>query len=650
MTIEILEGLSIEDALKKIRQDKIVLPALQREFVWDPSQIENLFDSILQGFPIGAFIFWEYSEKYWNDKSERFYEFVKELSIDKRNKGNKIETEEMNKSTLAVIDGQQRLTSFYIGLHSFCRTEVKEIPVQLNLYLNLKLPEAMKEENPDYASKSKIKRFSFKTDESANEENDAFVRNGEPRYWFHVKDIHDIKDSTQARAYLLDNNFVNNSQELQDAKEIIDDLRDAIKQPLLANKISHEDTMFILESFIRLNQSGEDLSNIDFLFSVITKQWQKKSGSECIEALINGMKEICDLGFNKQAVLNACLAIVGQPVNLAVENFGKEVTDKMEEDWGKIVLSLLLTVKILKDFGFHDAKTLGPKKAILCIVATYVAEAINPGEHMLSDEQKKLFDDDTKPIYREDMIPTGFFRKDYKTARDQLRNFVYQAALAPIKTRSDDYKFNYWGTANDTKLNIITQTIRDENVTPESFPAQKISENLEREGHPFVFESAHIHRLMRTQKDDKLAFPTLALLFQSSLKLNEAYDKDHIWPTAKMKKTALKEAKVPDSEIPSVIDRRDTLANLQLLTQEENRKKLDQLPHEWLKGLDEGSATVFRTRHYLDPALDGKTKKLPSTQKGFKDWMDQRSRVMQTELAKIFGLKKFEPAEWSETE
>ena len=94
MTIEILEDLSVEDALKKIRQDKLVLPALQREFVWDPSQIENLFDSIVQGFPIGAFIFWEYSEKHWNDKSERFYEFVKELDIDKRNKGNKIETEE----------------------------------------------------------------------------------------------------------------------------------------------------------------------------------------------------------------------------------------------------------------------------------------------------------------------------------------------------------------------------------------------------------------------------------------------------------------------------------------------------------------------------------------------------------------------------
>tara|TARA_Y100001954_G_C15738259_1_gene566985 strand:- start:225 stop:1328 length:1104 start_codon:yes stop_codon:yes gene_type:complete len=367
------------------------------------------------------------------------------------------------------------------------------------------------------------------------------------------------------------------------------------------------------------------------------------------------MKDIQDLGFNKPHVLNACLAIVGQPVNLAVENFGKDVTDKMEDEWPKIVLSLLLTVRILKHFGFHDAKMLGPKKAILCIVATYVAEAINPGEHMLSDEQKKLFNNDKEPIYNLDMTPNGFFHRDAKKAQEDLREFVYQAALAP----SGDNDFNYWGSKNDSKINQIVQTIHDENVTLKSFPTKKIKEDLaaleddKTKGYKFEFQSEHIHALMRKKKDDVLAFPTLALLFQSSLKLNEAFDKDHIWPTAKMKKTALKEAKVADSEIQSVIDRRDTLANLQLLTQEENRIiKGDKLPHVWLKGCDEGSANHFRIRHYLDPVLDGETKKLPNTQRRFVGWMDHRSKVMQTELAKIFGLnlEEFEPADWSETE
>jgi hypothetical protein len=35
------------------------LPAIQREFVWKPEQIVELFDSILRGYPISSFLFWE---------------------------------------------------------------------------------------------------------------------------------------------------------------------------------------------------------------------------------------------------------------------------------------------------------------------------------------------------------------------------------------------------------------------------------------------------------------------------------------------------------------------------------------------------------------------------------------------------------------
>ena len=37
--------------------EKITLPAIQRDFVWKPYQIENLWDSILRQFPIGSFLF-----------------------------------------------------------------------------------------------------------------------------------------------------------------------------------------------------------------------------------------------------------------------------------------------------------------------------------------------------------------------------------------------------------------------------------------------------------------------------------------------------------------------------------------------------------------------------------------------------------------
>jgi uncharacterized protein with ParB-like and HNH nuclease domain len=50
--------ITIRDALDRIHRHDYVLPAIQREFVWKPEQIARLFDSLMQGYPIGSFLFW----------------------------------------------------------------------------------------------------------------------------------------------------------------------------------------------------------------------------------------------------------------------------------------------------------------------------------------------------------------------------------------------------------------------------------------------------------------------------------------------------------------------------------------------------------------------------------------------------------------
>jgi len=52
-------GGTIEKAVNEISKNNYVLPAIQREFVWRPEQIERLFDSLMQGYPFGAFLFWK---------------------------------------------------------------------------------------------------------------------------------------------------------------------------------------------------------------------------------------------------------------------------------------------------------------------------------------------------------------------------------------------------------------------------------------------------------------------------------------------------------------------------------------------------------------------------------------------------------------
>ena len=55
--------LTIENVIEDISRNRYILPSIQREYVWDTTQIETLFDSLMRGYPIGAFLFWEISKE-----------------------------------------------------------------------------------------------------------------------------------------------------------------------------------------------------------------------------------------------------------------------------------------------------------------------------------------------------------------------------------------------------------------------------------------------------------------------------------------------------------------------------------------------------------------------------------------------------------
>ena len=105
--------LTIADVVKDISANKYVLPSIQREFVWNTSQIEKLFDSVMQDYPFGAFLFWELSKD--QNTLYDFYSFLQNFH-EKTARHNPKVNLTGNDNVMAVLDGQQRLTSIYIGL------------------------------------------------------------------------------------------------------------------------------------------------------------------------------------------------------------------------------------------------------------------------------------------------------------------------------------------------------------------------------------------------------------------------------------------------------------------------------------------------------------------------------------------------------
>jgi uncharacterized protein with ParB-like and HNH nuclease domain len=71
MSSGFVNPITIKEAIDKIVDRTYLLPAIQRKFVWSSDQIEILFDSIMRGYPINSFMFWEVKE----DKVKNEFKF-----------------------------------------------------------------------------------------------------------------------------------------------------------------------------------------------------------------------------------------------------------------------------------------------------------------------------------------------------------------------------------------------------------------------------------------------------------------------------------------------------------------------------------------------------------------------------------------------
>ena len=72
------EPMSIAAALRQIQEHKLILPAIQREYVWKPSQVVRVFDSVMRGYPVGSFLSWKVAPE--TISKFKFYGFMKDYS------------------------------------------------------------------------------------------------------------------------------------------------------------------------------------------------------------------------------------------------------------------------------------------------------------------------------------------------------------------------------------------------------------------------------------------------------------------------------------------------------------------------------------------------------------------------------------------
>lgn len=528
-------AVTIESTLREIERHDIVLPAIQREFVWQPEQICKLFDSLMQGYPFGTFLYWKIKQE--NNSNYQFYDFVREYH-EKDNPHCPPLGELPNRDVTAVLDGQQRLTALNIGLRG---SMAKKLPrkrrdnpdayPRKQLYVNLLWTPGDDDVGLQY-------RFEFLTP--------AEIEKDEP-CWFSVREILKLADSGPTMTEWLERQLPGRPHHA--AHKVLYKLYTVIRErPLVCfYREEKQELEKVLQIFIRTNSGGTVLSYSDLLLSVAVAQWSQHDARAEIHQLVDDLNTIGNgFGFSKDWVLKAGLMLgnIGS-VGFKVENFNRPNMEKLEEKWPDIKRALTLTVRLTSNFGF-TAETIGADSALLPI-AYYLCVTKAADGYLMNSQ--------------------------FVTDRYNIRQWLIRGLL----------KVGIWGSGLDTLLTALRQVI--ESHHDNGFPVAGIRDAMNARGKSLAFMDEEIDDLTEMRYGDRRLFSLLSLIF-NHLDLRHDFHIDHFFPRFHFTPARLRSEGFSEEEIPDLREKMNCLPNLQLLPGVENQEKHSMLPAVWLDNFE----------------------------------------------------------------
>lgn len=524
-------GGTIKNLMDRVENKEYILPAIQREFVWKPDQICRLFDSLLQGYPFGTFLFWKIKSE--NREKYQFYDFV--LDYHQRDNPHCPQLNNLpEQEFVAVLDGQQRITALNIGLRgSYSRkTSGKwwandDAFPKKRLHLNL-LGSADSETGTVY-------EFDFITDGKAKVQTHDCL-------WFRVGRIleEEIDDLTDE----LDDIELD-KEERKNARKMLRLLSRTIhdKDKISYYEESNQDLERVLNIFIRMNSGGTTLSYSDLLLSIAVAQWGDLDAREEIHKLVDEMNQTGDgFGYSKDLVLKAGLMLsdIGS-VGFKVENFNKTNMEKLEQNWQSIRESLLLATRLLATFGFNS-QNLRADSAILPIA--YYLHTRKLDDRYLS-------------------------RSEYAKDRATLRHWLVRSLLKAS---------GIWGSGLDTLLTGLRKEISKNGS--KGFPVEQIEAAMTSRGKSLRFVDEEIDELADLEYGGKRTFALLSILFPG-FDFSHHFHVDHIYPKSRFTSPKLRKLGVDEDLIPTLKRNCNRLANLQLLEGTINNEKRQKMPADW---------------------------------------------------------------------
>ncbi|MBN1139290.1 MAG: DUF262 domain-containing protein [Anaerolineae bacterium] len=524
------ESLAVEKVVQGIREDKLVLPVIQRSLVWNEEKMELLFDSLLKDNSFGGIMVLD------EEKGERPLFAFRRFSREGEEQHSVVQ-EKLDQSISLVIDGQQRLQAFYMGLEG--------ANLGKTMYFNL-------------CGTPLEYEFRFAHDESKLPQQEPDDGKGTAKkLWYPVRTLFSrlrkVGDDIQV------------ANEIIAARGVTGDVaKDAVKANVARfyRYVSHRDTIGIssvtvnktheseerqriVELFRRLNDGGTRLSLFDLAASMF------KGFDYRMERFFREVRQFDDIGIGQDEVIKLIFLLQGNHIK---EVTGIEASDAefVIQNRERIIVSLQVLCAFLEHAELTKYYQSGGRSVIPLYFVAY-------------------------HIFHKD-VPTaqlGSIYDNFDVKNDDflsLKRWVYLSVLNGVFSRGVGW------IPYRTGIRKILDTLKG--YKNQVFPAEALFEVYRQ--HPLAFSSEIAPgQIDRWDRD-------FAFYLMYDCKVLAGRDIDHVHPKSK-----LDAAGVAPHQIHS-------LANLQLLDEGTNRgEKRAKSLAEWLNSSGVGKQAKYLCRHLI---------------------------------------------------
>jgi uncharacterized protein with ParB-like and HNH nuclease domain len=527
------------------------LPAIQREFVWKPEQIVQLFDSIMRGYPISSFLFWELKPE--NRDKWQVYEFLEKAQYGGTH--NQLASTDGVTNLSLVLDGQQRLTSLMIGLKGTYTSKKKykrwDNPdawsaqrLHLDLFADPRL-------DTDAAETGVYYKFEFMEK--------APVPDAE-HHWFRASRILDFNERAKFEAFLDEQDDALTTAGLsRSERKTFERNLERLYQAVHVDEViayyteTDQDYDRVLDIFVRANEGGTKLSKSDLLLSMVTSNWDEVNAREEIFNFVDRINTQLTRrnDFDKDFIMKSCLVLTDLPVAYKVQNFNIANLTTIRQNWAAIRKAVERGVDLTNSFGI-DRDNLTSANALIPIIY-YLFK--NPGVTLRGS--------------------TPFEARN----ADRIRRWLIMALLNGV-----------FGGTSDNMLRDIRTSLQAMPSGGTDFPIDAINTTIKKVGKSADFDDFALDETLARTYGQQQTFLALSLLYDDATWGTMQFHQDHIFARSLFKPKELSLLNRLDW-----VSRKERLGNLCLLLANENVGKQDMPVDEWFASREPG----FLKRHLI---------------------------------------------------